>query len=461
MKGSEDASEEASEANESASDGHSSASEEESQATAEEAAPVAKAKDDSNPVLDAKSLAKSSRGAQGLFQSVDSGGAESSDIGEAPPAIEAPQPAPKKTGFFSSLFGAAKEIPPVASPEKEKLALSTNAQKGEEVDFEEAGMSSMQLARARAKAARVKAQKVKGKQNIFDDIITDMPKALVSIDEDSQSGDSEKESEKMSEAKGPENKASKRLSKFVADSDSDANDASSSSEEEKSESEEESSAASQTSEEESEEQEDASSSEEEDESAAETKSSRSDTSEASSVGVTRRPKSIAVPDRRRSSASTAVPTPPKTLLPVPPPPGGGRPPPPGPPGGGARPPPPGPPTSAGAPPPPPAPFRPRLGSALGNALRGNLNQTAALKKVVVEQKVDSRLNLLASIKTGGGSLKMVSRPSMQEGGSSCKKKSKPTQNTAIAAILSNRSKIAGGNSSSEDEGDDSDSDYSF
>ena len=366
-------------------------------------------------------------------------------------------------GLFGSIFGKVKddiESPKLSS--EDPIKRNDNAtpdntlinSNGNSNDKEEAGLSSIQLARAKARAARIKAQKEKSKHSIFDDIAdqTEDNKPIKSASENAALSSHTKVPNKIvlrdsDEEKSPTSKEDKRSE---TSSSEDGSEASEKDEESDSGSDSDMSGDSRGS---------RASSSESGETKSETSKSSSESKESS---IVRRPKSIALVTRRRSSSnsehrgqdsdkvrsSSLLPSQSGEPRPPPPPgpPANARPPPPGPPGT-SRPPPP--PASGGPPPPPPAPFRPRLDSALSNALRSN---KVSLKAVnTEEEKVDTRMNLLSSIRKGGVELKAVGRPSIKQ------KAPKQPQNTAIAAILSNRSKFA---AESESESD-SDSDYSF
>eukprot|EP01038_Epipyxis_sp_PR26KG_P008309 gene8309-11241_t len=110
-------------------------------------------------------------------------------------------------------------------------------------------------------------------------------------------------------------------------------------------------------------------------------------------------------------------------------------------------PPPPPPNSNRNPPPPPPPMmKPKPPDLLSNIRDGlNLRKTPQTQQ---PRTIDVRTNMLNAIKSGGVTLKNV------EDNSAGQKAVAVPQNTAIAAILANRSKIAG--SDSESDGSDSD-----
>lgn len=132
----------------------------------------------------------------------------------------------------------------------------------------------------------------------------------------------------------------------------------------------------------------------------------------------------------RSGASSRPPPPP------PPPPGGG---------GGARPPPPpgggGP--SAALPPPPPAPIV-KAAPDLQMAIQAGMTLRKAPQPP--PKVIDVRTNMMSAIKSGAGNLKAANLRSVAP-------EPPKQQSAAVAAILANRSKIAGDSDSSDDDSD--------
>ena len=421
---------------------------------------------------------------------------------------------PKKLGFFGSLFGGpadGEKAPASAidagagtfSPGNHSHSLGAIIEEDEDSqassedgrgkwggdedasrrDVDDEGLTKIQLAKKRAKAARIRAKKSAEKAKLLEsDFGGDVETAVMvptrgqhehvtaasvshlphrkgqapaagALHEKGKHGHQHEQRQPSDPPYGKHEDTPQLKAMFVGvDSES----------EEEEEEEEEESSNSSSSAEDDDDSSNSSSSEESssEESSSEETGSHSSHGSHSSGGDTKstvhKPKSI--PTRKRPSATNAGPP-----APAPPPPSGGRrPPPPTPPGGTGRPPPPRPPGGSSAsaratPPPPPAPFRPRLASALGSALAGS-NMSMLRRVSKKEPKVDPRANLLSSIQKGNSGLKSVGRPSLR----AKVEKVKPQKNAAIAAILSNRSKITGhGGSDSESDGDDSDSDYSF